>query len=289
LSKITVKQAQPEGIAAGATMTARIATGRRIHALYLNYNGTDQSVADFTEIRVFINSQVIQRFSGTERDKLNQFDGMAAAAGTLTIPFDRQKLLTVAGREQTALNTQVPDANGLKISSMYVEIDVKAGTVIAASDISIYSKESDPILRDTNGNAYGAGVIPYIRREQRTVTGADSDYQISDLVNAGVNAPDKAALDRVTFVPSAGVIRNLKISRNNYDVFDRTDSLNRVIQRAGVKVPVAGLYTIDTKENGHGGDVISLLGMTDYRYKLDVSAAATVTCISEYMGALSSN
>lgn len=281
MSKITRKLPNPEGVQAGGTATFRIPVGRRFHAIYLDYayNVSTQNVADFEEIRIFANGQVIQRFTGTERDVLNQFDGKAASVGVLEIPFDRTALKTVAGQEETAINTGVADDQGRMITSMYMEIDLNSGMTIAASDLALYSKESDAIPG-------GPGTIPYIRREQRNPSGADSDFQISDLVNPGVNAPDKVALNRVTFIPSTGTIAELKIDRNSYSIFDRTDELNRVLQNAGVRVAQAGYYMIDSTENGYGGEPYDLFGMTDYRYRLDVSAAMTLTCLSEYLGVL---
>lgn len=280
-NKITVKLPNPEGVAAGGTATFRIPVGRRIHSLLLKYayNVTTQNVADFTEIRLYINGQVVQRFTGTERDKLNQFDGMTASVGWLEIPFDRKKLLTKVGREETALNTGVADDQGRKISSVYMEIDLDSGMTITSTDLQLYARESDALPG-------GPGTIPYIRRDQRTVGAATTDWQISDLINPGVNAPDKIALNRVHFVPSANAIDNLKIDRNSYTIFDRPDALNRVIQNGGVRVAQAGWYTIDPTELGDGGEPVDLFGMTDYRYRLEVDGAMTATILSEYLGVL---
>ena len=281
-NKISFKQPNPEGVAAGGTATFRIPVGRRIHSLFLKYayNVTTQNVADFTEIRIYANGQVIQRFTGTERDTLNQFDGMAASTGWLEIPFDRKKLITKAGREETALNTGVMDEQGRKISSLYMEIDLDAGMTINSTDLELWALESDAIP------GVGPGTIPYIRREQRTVGGADTDWQISDLINPGVNAPDKIALNRVTFIPSANNIDNLKIDRNSYTIFDRPDGLNRFIQNGGERVAQSGYYTIDPSEKGDGGEPIDLYGMTDFRYRLSVDGAMTATILSEYLGVL---
>jgi len=288
MPKITTKLPNPEGVVAGGTATFRIPVGRRIHSLYLDYayNVSTQNVADFEEIRIYVNGQVIQRYNGTERDTLNQFDGLEASTGILEIPFDRKGLKTVAGQEETAINTGVGDAQGRKITSMYMEIDLNSGMTIAASDLALYAKQSDAIKTNPDGSPAGPGIIPFIRREQRTAAGADSDFQISDLVNPGVNAPDKTALNRVTFVPSTGTIDNLKIDRNTYNIFDRSDELNQSIQTNGVRTPQSGYYMVDTTENGYGGEVIDLYGMTDFRYRLDVSAGMTITALSEYLGVL---
>lgn len=278
--KITVKLPNPEGVAAGGTATFRIPVGKRIHELQL-VHGAGQTVADFEEIRIYANGQVFQRFSGTERDALNQFEGREAASAknVLKLPFDRKGMITLPGRETTAINTGVADANGIKIASMYMEIDIASGATITATDLKLYALQSDAV-------AGGPGTIPFIRREQRSPEGADSDYQIADLINPGVNAPDKVALNRITFIPSAGTISNLKIDRNQYNIFDRTDGLNRSMQKDGIRVPQAGYYMIDPTERGISGEVINLMGTTDFRYRLNVSQAMTLTCLSEYLGVL---
>jgi hypothetical protein len=285
-TKVTVRQPNIESVVAGSTATIKIQIGRQIHAAYLSYKDADQDLTDFEEIRIFLNGQVIQRFTATERDTMNKFYGMAAAAGVLVIPFDRTGLLTKAGGETTSINTGVVDKNGIGVKSFFIEVDIKADATIAAADIRVHTKESDAILVDTMGNPYGAGIIPFILREQRTASGADTDFQISDLVNAGVNAPNKIALSAVHFTPSDGTIGNIKVERNTYKIFDRTDGLNRVMQLAGVRVPQAGVYSVDTTENGHGGELIQLHGMTDFRYVFSVSEATTLTVLSEYFGAL---
>lgn len=281
-AKITTRLPQPEGVVAGGTATFRIPTGRRIHKLILAYayNASTQNVADFTEIRIYINGQVFQRFNGTERDTLNKFDRLEASTGVLVIPFDRENLNILASIEETALNTGVADPQtGKRITSMYMEIDLDSGMTIAASDLTLYSVESDPLPG-------GPGTVPYIRREQRSPAGADSDYQISDLVNPGINAPDKIALNRVTFIPSTGTLASLRIDRNNFIVFDRTDAINRAVQNGLKKTAQSGYYTIDTTEQGEGGAVINLFDITDYRYRVNASTAMTLTILSEYMGVL---
>jgi hypothetical protein len=285
--KITQRMPSGEGIAAGSTATFRIPVGQRFHALYFkfNYNATTQNLAHFTEIRLFVNGQVFQRFSATERNNLNIFDLAPSAisnGGILIIPFDRVGLLQSEQSELTSINTGVADSSGRLINSLYMEVDIAAGATVAPADLALYAKISDVV-------AGGAGLIPYIRKEPRTIAGADADFQLSDLVNPGVNAPDKVALSRVTFIPNTSTLSNLRIDRNQYIIFDRPDGLNRQVQDAGIRAPVAGYYTIDTGENGIGTDVVQLLGMTDYRYRLNVAGAMTVTVLSEYFGVLSAN
>lgn len=281
-TKLTQKLPNPDAVAAGNTATLRVPVGRRVHQIMLTYPySANLNATKFDEIRVFVNGNVIQRFSGTQRDKLNQFDGMGSdVTGVLVIPFERTGAWTVGEREMTALNTGSANEAGLMINSLYIEIDINATATIFPSQLRAYSIESDQI-------AGGAGLIPYIRTELRSVTGADTDFQISDLVNPGVNAPDKIALLRATFVPkNAATINNLRIDRNAYNLFDRTDTLNRIVQTNGIRLPQVGYYSIDTCESGVAADVIQLVNMTDFRYRLDVSGASDINVISEYYGVL---
>lgn len=285
--KITNRMPGGEGVAAGSTATFRIPCGQRFHALYFQfaYNAGIQNLSHFTEFRIFINGQVAQRFSATERDALNRFDLFPSATsngGELIIPFDRSGLLQSDQSELTAINTGVADAQGRLINSFYMEVDIAAGATIVTADLALYAKVSTV-------QPGGAGLVPYLRKEPRVIAGADNDFQISDLVNPGVSAPDKVALSRVTFVPSANAISNLRIDRNGYILFDRPDRLNRQVEDAGIRSPISGYYTIDTGENGIGTDVIDLYGMTDYRYRLAVSGAMTVTILSEYFGVITTN
>lgn len=286
-TKITQRLPSGEGISAGSTATFRIPVGQRFHALYFvfKYNAGTQNLSHFTEFRLFVNGQVFQKFSATERDNLNQFDLFPSAitnGGVLVIPFDRAGLLQNEQQELTAINTGVADKEGRLINSMYMEVDIAAGATVVAADLSLYAKVSDVV-------AGGAGLIPYIRKEPRVVAGADSNFEISDLINPAVNSPDKVALSRVTFVPNANAITNLQVDRNQYKIFERPDALNRHIQDAGIRSPRSGYYTIDTGENGVGTDVIQLYGMTDFRYRLNCSGAMTINVLSEYFGVLTAN
>ena len=288
MAKITTKLPNPDGVSAGGTGTFRIPVGRRIHVLYMTYkyNESTQNPSHFTEIRIYINGQVFQRFKGIEKQTLNKFDGLSSGNGILEISFDRRKLKLSGGEEETSLNTAVKNESGQIINSMYMEVDIDKDATITPTDLSLYAKESDSIMYNLDGTKAGPGIIPFIYKEQRTAADITQAFQISDLINPGTNAPDKAALSRVTFIPSTGSINYLSIKKNNYITFERTDALNRDIQKSGVRIPQNGYFSIDTTEDGRGGDVIDLQNITDFRYLLEVSAPMTITILSEYMGVL---
>lgn len=267
--RITQRMPAFEGAAAGQTATCKLPIGRRFHHLFLEYSGV--TLAQMTEIRVLANAKVIQRFSAAQRDSMNKFQGMPAAAGILQIPFDRWGLMNRAQEEVTALNTNVQDQNGNAVRSLTVEIDVSAGTPVLA----LYAEQSAPVPG-------GPGLILQIRKDTRSPAGAGT-FDIADLP---FNSPSFFALNMVHFIPSAGTISKGVIERDLVNMWERKTALNEFVQNNGVRVPQAGWWSIDRTESGYGDDTLELAGVKDYRYKLDVSGAMTITCISEYVGLL---
>lgn len=271
MARIEARMPAGEGIAAGQTATFKLPIGRRYHELQLTYSGV--TLAQMTEIRVFANGKVIHRYSATDRDSMNQFDGRSAAGGILIIPFDRYNLKTNAGEEETALNTGSADAAGLAITSLYMEIDIDGAA--AAPVMSLVATQSDALVG-------GAGTVMHIQRHTRDVAGA-GEFDISDLPRGTATS---IVLNRIFFKPSANDISKVQIDRNNYVIFERSKALNERVQTDGVRVPQAGFIAVDKTERGYGGDPIDLVGVADYRYKLTMTGAATLTIYSEYMGRL---
>ena len=268
-----IEQKMPpfEGVSAGNTALIKLPIGRRFHSLFLTYAGV--TLAQMTEIRIMANGKVFQRFTATERDSMNKFIGMAAAGGILEIPFDRKGLKNRDQEELTAVNTNVPDANGFAIRSFTVEIDI-AGTATAPA-LSVHATQSEAVVG-------GPGLMLNIRKDSRNPAGA-GEFEIADFL---YNTPVSQALNRVFFKPSAGTISDIKIERDLYLIWQRTKALNEKVQTDGERVPQAGYVVIDTTELGYGGNNIGLGGVQDFRYRLDVDQAMSITAISEYIGVL---
>lgn len=271
MARIEVRLPAPEGVAADQTATLKLPMGRRYHEIQIAYTGV--TLAQMTEIRIFVNGKVFHRYSATRRDEMNLFDGRTTANGILVIPFDRYKLKTLVGEEQTALNTSSPDANGNAINSAYIEIDIAAGAT--APKLSFTATQSESV-------AGGAGTMLYVTRHTRDIAGAGS-FDISDLPRGTVTS---MMLNRIFFKPSANTISDVKVEKNQYTLFERSATLNSRIQSEGVRKPQSGYYVLDKTERGIGGDPIMLTGASDYRYMLNVTGAMAIDITTEYMGAL---
>lgn len=271
MARIEVRMPSGEGIVAGQTATFKLPIGRRYHELQLAYSGV--TLAQMTEMRLFANGKVIHRYSAVDRDAINQFDGRVASAGILIIPFDRYNLKTLAGEEETALNTGSKNEAGVGINSLYLEIDLVDDDYTPV--LSMNATQSDAL-------AGGAGTVLHVMRHTRDTAGA-GEFDISDLPRGNATS---IALNRLIVKPSANDITKMQIDRNQYVIFERTKALNERVQKDGVRTPQSGYIIIDKTERGYGGDPIDLVGVSDYRYKFTVSGATTLTILSEYLGRL---
>ncbi len=268
-----IEQRMPpfEGVAAGQTALIKLPIGRRFHHLFLIYSGV--TIAQMTEIRVMANGKVFQRFTGTERDKMNQFLGIAAASGVLQIPFDRIGLKQREQEELTAVNTKVPDAQGYAINSLTLEIDIDGAA--SAPALSMWATQSEPV----DG---GPGVMLNIRKDSRSIAGA-GDLEVSDFI---FGTPVTQSLNAAYFVPSANDLSKIVIERDLYNIWERSKALNEKIQTDGVRTPVSGWHVVDTSELGYGGNNIGLRGVQDFRMKFTATGALTLNGIFEYLGVL---
>jgi len=272
MARITKRMPTPTGVEAGETALAKLPIGNRFHKLYLIYSGV--TLAQMKEIRVLANAKTIHRYSGEERDVLNQYRGLDAAGGILEIPFDRQDLLTRKGQEETAINTGSPNPEtGQIITALNLEVDIDDAA--AAPSIQVYGEISDRI-------AGGPGTVLHVKKHTRSAAGS-GELEIADLP---FNQRTAMGLNAVFMKPSANDISKIVVERGLYKVFERTKALNERIQTNGYRYPQAGWHAVDFTENRFGGNTLNLVGYQDFRYLLEMTGAAQLNIISEYMGQL---
>ncbi|MDP3859012.1 MAG: major capsid protein P2 [Stagnimonas sp.] len=277
--RINVKMPNSNGVAAGQTATFDLPIGRRFHALQLEYSGI--TLAQMTEIRIIANGEPIHRYSGTQRDVMNQFDGRAAAAGILIIPFDRFNLYEQVGEQATALQTGSAGPDGIAVTSLKMEIDIDAAAAAPAIACSALQSDNDPAAPGPGRSVLR--VLPYSR-----VLGA-GQAEISDLPKS-TEGPKFLFVNRAFFFNGADITR-ARVERSGFTIFERSKALNDRAQLDGVRSPQAGLYVIDPTEEGYDYETIALvqpnkLPHQDFRYVLTLSAGATVVPVIEYIGVL---
>ena len=280
--RIELKMPDANNVGPSVTAIFKMPIGLKFHELQFPISGTAPVLTDISEIRVKLNSKIVMRFSATELDQMNQFDGRAAWHATnspaLILPFDRYKLENSIADAETAVDTgQIGDgapAGARRISAFTVEMVLTSGFP-ADGDIKCYATQSA-------SDNIGAGTVRHIYKDNRYLSGS-GEFQIADMPYGGETT---IALNRTFFIPSANNLTDMKVKRDNIDVFERTAALNEQVQTDGIRTPVSGVYGIDRTERGIAGNRLSLVGVRDFRYVLTTDGAMTVTILSDYMGNL---
>ena len=276
--KVTQLMPSFSGAAASQTASVTLPLGLSFEQLYLTYSGI--TLAQMTNIVVKANGKEIMNFrSGTELDRFNQFQGRAAASGVLAIDFCRYGMRTRAAEEYTKLgtgfpvNTQEADSKGnanplfnpYPVTILTLQIDCAAATTPV---FTLYACLSDPAP---------TGFIRKIQRFEYSAS-AGGQYQISDL-------PKGDLINMAFFI--ATDITALQVTRDKYTVFDRTDTLNDVIQLDGVRVPLSYFFAYDPTENGNGSEGLPTAGVNDLRFILTKTASGSIPTTIDYIGLLS--
>lgn len=269
----------------GGTTTLTLDPGPKYHGILLRL--TDTNLADITEIRVKANSEVIHRYSATDLDKMNRISGLNAATitrgagveGFLYLPFDRPKLRDRLLEQDGAINTGQPDPQtGDMITVLKVELQFAGG--------GGYSPELSAKAFVSKGTAEGPGTIRRILTTNRSTQGAGR-VTWSDFETPGSKF---AALARAFIIPDANAVDEAEVFVKQDSKFllkaDENDYM--IDQGHDDRQKVAGVFPLLFDQDGYGGNVLSLNGVTqgDYRIKVDATGAMSATVIMEYLGRL---
>src|SRR5690606_7447302 len=236
MSRLTLRMPSASGVPVGGvagTATFKLPIGRRFHELHLAYSGV--TLSQMPEIRILANGKPFQTFSAVDRDKMNQHDGLEAAAGILVIPFDRPKLKTRAGMEDTAINTGVPDKDGRMITTFDMEIDIAAAHAGAA--FTLRADQSEAV-------AGGPGTMIHMRRFPVAFPGA-GQFDIADLPKGSATT---LGINRIWMKPTANNVTGVIIERDTRNIWERSAALNTLLLKNGDKTPQAGFFVIDRTE-----------------------------------------
>ena len=260
-------------IIAGNMLTLRCPIGLTYHQIFTEYAFTDGGVpvaleTAVSDVRVMANGRPIWQLSAALLDKKNQYEGRAAAAGILTIDFDRYNLRTRPAEEFTQVGTGKGD-DPTPLTTLTIELDLDAASGVDGGTISSRIKQSE---------AANLSFIKKVRRFVHQFTGAGEveidDYPKGDLISA------------ILLFESANDIDSLRLERDNFVMFDRSKELNARIQTDGVRTPLANLYAFDTCEDGNGTDQLVTQGVNDLRLFITIDGAMTITSIIDYIGTI---
>lgn len=268
-------------IAGSNTVTLSIPIGFTYHQTTIEYAFVQAGPAGLaladavSEIRLVLNGKPQWSIQASELDTYNQYNGRVAAgdatSGILTIDYDRFGLRMRSMEEFTSLGTGVSD-DETPLTTLSIEMDLKpalvSGTLSSRHIVSASRK---------------LGLFKKLRRYIDAFTGAGT-FEIDDF-------PKGDAINAVFFYESANNIDSVRLERDDFVMFDRTDALNSRLQTDGVRVPQPGLYVYDTTEKGNGQDQLLTrdengVRVNDLRFFMELDGAMTITSVVEYLGAL---
>lgn len=267
--------------ASACTATLRLPLGYCYHEIQFVTAGTTMGLAQVTEIRVTLNGKIIEQYSATQLDSMNKFKGMQAygAARTLVLSFDRRKLENQIIKEATAIDTgKVTNNSGAtEASDFFIELDC-AATSSADATLNAYYTVSE-------SEGKGIGGIRYLKRLSEAPSGANTDYQISTIPKGA----SELSFINAIYMYDAGIVTNAIIEKNQYKLFDRSATLNNFLQanNSAPRTAQTNWLCLDFTETGDVSSVIDLRDAQDFRLRLNVSGAGTITYWVEYMGILS--
>jgi len=266
LKKITVDLPAVQGVVAGSKATLRLPPSWTYHQVPVAYSGV--TLAQINAIRLLINGEVAQTITEASKlDDMNQFDGRAAAGGTLIIDFERFGIRDRLLQELTAIGMGLtPEEDPRHIKSAFLEFDIDAAAaapVMSAKAIVSAPRPSGFITK---------------RMEFARVSGGAGVVEISDIpLSVG-------QINRI-FCGNDGVlgITNLRILKDRSVIFDRSKADNEQIQTDGVRVPQADYVVFDPSEDGFGDEWLVTDKIQDLRLEVTVGAAGALPITVEYL------
>lgn len=259
------------GVSAGGTTTFDLPIGFKYLDFQLKYSGV--TLAQLV-IRHKINGEVIREYTGTERDEMNQFDGIAAANGVLLDPLNRWNMKTRDGEEMTGINTGSADRNGRYISKYTIEVEIAAAATAPALELQADVDDAAP---------GGPGLIPRLLKFPYDLK-AGTERAIRDIPKGGV----KFANVRTIYIKAATAgITRLRVDLDQKNHFERFDDVNRFMQTNARRNPLAGWYVIDRTERGYAGDPFNMMGVADFGLIMDIGTSQdNCPVFMDYVGGL---
>jgi hypothetical protein len=279
---LTKKLPAFDRVAQNTTATLDLPIGYTYHSIALDLSNI--TPAEIQRITLYANGEAVQVYkSGSDADRINQFDGRSAATsdGVLMLDFRRFGLLTRQGRELTVVGTGRPRGDGAKsgdgmpsdprpITTLQLEVEIGSTASGSAPGIDARAEITPP---------QPSGML---KKVQRFVYNPSSsgEFEIADLPRLGT-------VSRMIFDQSNAAIDRVRIERDQIVTFDRTSMVNERIQGDGIRVPQSNLWVVDFTELGYASDSMNVKNVQDWRTTLYMAGAGAVPVYVEYLAPIS--
>ena len=241
--------------------------GFTVERLILALSGTSLTKAMLTGIQIKANGKIIYDSSGANLDARNQYRGITANAGFLTIDFAEIRSKTEIGQNIGCMDTTAGIAN------LKLEISIAGATLPALAGFA----EVSPPQTDS-AQAQTRALIAKVHKATITI-GAGGTFSIPV---PHLSPADGGSLFKRIAIFSANMT-GLVIKKNGIVVQDQTAAVNNFNEGEYRKVPQAALYVVDFIVDDNQSQVFNTRNAQVMEVLGTFSAGETITIESEVL------
>jgi len=260
---LLVKNVPFSNVVASGKATVNLPIGMSYNKVILALGGTTFTKSMITDISVKVNGKIIFQETGSRLDLINQYRGIAAAAGFLTIDFTEPRAKSMIEQYVGNINT----ANG--VSSLTVEVTIAGAT---APTLDSYSEMGPPAA---------LGVIAkHIPFTAGFSSSGKIPMKLIDITNRG------GIVKRIHFAHT-GNFSALEVKKNGIVIWDNVlAAVNTFWQGEYQKTAQTNLYTYDPCADNNYSNALKTADATALEFNPTFSAADTVTAVVEVLDVL---
>ena len=261
---LLVKNVPFSNVVGNGTATVNLPVGMSYNEIILALGGTTFTKAMLTGIRVKVNGKIIYNQIGSRLDSMNQYRGLTASAGFLTIDFTEPKAKTMVEQYLGNINT----ASG--VSSVTVEVDIAGAT---APTLDSWAELGPPAKLGVL-----AKQIPF---SQSFSSSGKLPMKLIDITNRG------ALIKRVHFA-HGGNLSAMEVKKNGIVIWDNVPTAACSFWQGEYgKAAQANIYTYDPCADNNYANAVKTADATSMEFNPTFSAADSVTAVMEVLDILS--
>ncbi|EEF22300.1 conserved hypothetical protein, partial [Ricinus communis] len=260
---LLVKNTPFTNVVANGKATVNLPIGMSYNKVILALGGTTFTKSMITNINVKVNGKIVIQAAGSRLDLMNQYRGLTASAGFLTIDLTEPRAKTMIEQYLGNINT----AKG--VSSLTIEVDIAGAT---APTLDSYTEYGPPaplgviakqIIFSTPFG--GSGKFP---------------MKLIDITNRG------GLIKRIHFA-HGGNLTAVEVKKNGIVIWDNVPTaVNAFWQGEYQKTAQTNLYTYDPCADNNYANQIKTSDATALDFNLTLGAADTVTAVVEIVDVL---
>ncbi|MEW6339608.1 MAG: major capsid protein P2 [Pseudomonadota bacterium] len=260
---LLVKNVPFNNVVANGLATVNLPIGMSYNKVILALGGTSFTKSMITNINVKVNGKIIYQALGSRLDLINQYRGLTAAAGFLTIDFTEPRAKSMIEQYVGNINT----ANG--VSSLTIEVTIAGAT---APTLDSYAEMGPPAP---------LGVIAkHIPFTQGFSSSGKIPMKLIDITNRG------GIIKRIHFAHT-GNLSQLEVKKNGIVIWDNVaTAVNAFWQGEYTKSAQTNIYTYDPCADNNYSNAVKTADATALEFNPTFSAADTVTAVVEVLDVL---